>query len=167
MGIYDSGGIGAQFVKLNQEYEGEVIAFRETQQKDMETGKLITWDSGEPKMMGVWTIDTEGKSTGKWEDRTGDGDWVHVDVEDDDSVRTIYASSGLHTAIAAALRKAKARESDFIGGRLRVKFIRTEKAQTKGWRPRKIFEAEFTKGDGKSSGVYADNGPVEDDDFSV
>ena len=165
MGIYDGGGQSAQFPKIGTEYEGEVLSYRETQQKDMDTGKLVTWEDGSPKMMGVWTLDAG--ATGKWEDRTGDGDWVHVDVEDDDGVRTVYASGGLHTAIGAALRKAKVRGSDsFVGGTLRVKLIRTEKSQTKGYRPRKIFEAEFTKGEPKPDGVYADK-TDEDDDFSV
>lgn len=166
MSVYDAGGISAQFVILNTEYEGEVLSYSEQQQKKMDTDELLTWEDGSPKMMGVWTIDTGGKSSGKWEDRTGDGDWVKVDVEDDDGVRVIRAKAGLHTAIRDALRKAKARQSDFIGGRLRVKFVGTEKSQTKGYRPRKIFEAEFTKGEPKPDGVYADK-TDEDDDFSV
>jgi len=64
------------------------------------------------------------------------------EIQFDDGARTLYVKSYMRRAIGDALRRAGAREPE-VGGKLTVKFVRTEPADRPGLSPSKHFEAHY------------------------
>ena len=64
------------------------------------------------------------------------------ELQFDDGARTLYVKSYMRGAIGDALRRAGAKEPE-IGGKLTVKFVRTEPADRPGLSPSKHFEATY------------------------
>lgn len=64
------------------------------------------------------------------------------EIQFDDGARTLYVKSYMRSAIGDALRRVGAREPE-VGGKLLVKFVRTEPADRPGLSPSKHFEAAY------------------------
>lgn len=110
--------------------EGAVTRIREQQATDIH-GNKETWPDGEPKMMVIWTVQTNTRE----DDR-------------DDGLRDIYAKGGIYTAIRGALQASFPpgfEDSDVLGCILRVQFTGTMPPTQRGFSPRKLYEAKFTK----------------------
>lgn len=116
-------------------------------------GKGITWPDQPPKQI-VGTITAvhppepvNDPKTGQPTDRMQVR--IELDTEErdpeqqfDDGARTLYVKSYMRSAIGDALRRAGVKEPA-VGGRLMVKFVRTEPADRPGLSPSKHFEAAY------------------------
>ena len=120
----------------------EASGISEMQQTDYDTGALLTWPDGKPKMQIVIPLQTQFK-----------------DDDEDDGRRTLYVkqSSNLQAAIANAVRAtgAKALED---GGTLTVTFTGTKPASNPRNNPIKVFSAQYQRSAGQQ-GALMDGQP--------
>jgi hypothetical protein len=115
---------------------GTIVDTQVRQQTDMEDGKPLTWDNGDPRMQLVVTLQTDQRTD-----------------PDDDGVRAIYVkgskalgSKSLHDAVRAAVQTAKA-DGLKPGGTLTVQLVGTEPSKTRGFNDRKLWAAAYTPPD--------------------
>jgi hypothetical protein len=94
------GNTSAKFPKVGHTVEGTVTGWEMRQQTDYDTGGLLTWRDGKPRMQLLITI--QGEPTGVTYE-----DGVEVELPDDDGVRTLFVKGGLQKGIGKALRDAK------------------------------------------------------------
>lgn len=130
--LMGAGGASAKFENPGDSVTGTVVSAEVTNQTDMVTGAVQTWDNGEPKQQLVVTLQTSQRADG-----------------DDDGVRKVYVkgskkagSRSLHDAVASAVRASGAKGLT-PGGTLTVKYIGDEPSATRGFNPRKLYEASF------------------------
>jgi len=130
--LLGGGGKSASFLTIGDSISGVICAPPELrQQTDMKTGKLKTWDNGDPVMQLVVKLQTDLREDGE-----------------DDGVRNLYVSGGfkrdsLQKAVADAVRSAKAKGLE-VGGTLAVKFTGEEPPTVKGFDPAKLYAAKYT-----------------------
>lgn len=74
------------------------------QQTDFDTGELLTWDNGDPRMQLVVRLATDERDP---------------QLGDDDGIRALYVKGALQKAIATAVRAAGAKGLE-VGGTLTV-----------------------------------------------
>lgn len=103
------------------------------QQTDLETGKPMTWDNGDPRMQLVVTLQVDG---------------IPV-TDEDDGRRRIYVkgsktpgSRSMHDAVASAVRAANVKGLE-AGGRLTVQYAGNEPSKTRGFNDRKLWAAAY------------------------
>lgn len=135
--LMGAGGASAKFENPGDSVTGTVVSAEVTNQTDMVTGAVQTWDNGEPKQQLVVTLQTSQRADG-----------------DDDGVRKVYVkgskkagSRSLHDAVASAVRASGAKGLT-PGGTLTVKYIGDEPSATRGFNPRKLYEASFAPSSG-------------------
>ena len=102
------------------------------QQTDIQTGKPLEWDNGDPKLQLIVTLQTSLRTS-----------------DDDDGLRRVYVKGStksgcrsLHDAVATAVKESGAKGLE-VGGTLAVTFIGTEPSQTKGFNDRKLYSATY------------------------
>jgi len=124
-----SGGVPwAKFEKIGATVTGVVQSAKSRQSRDIITGESKTWDNGDPMMEVVVTIKTDLRDP---------------EVEDDDGTRQLVINkSAMKTAIAQALRKAKAKLE--VGGTISVKYTEDAEPKQRGMNGAKQFEASYT-----------------------
>ncbi len=107
---------------------GTVLEVREVQMKD--DGVPEVWKEGVPRMTPIFVLQTE-----------------EMDDEDDDGRRTLFARSGIYTAISNALRetfkKGTPTSAMILGSEIRVEWVDTVPARKKGHSDRKIYDARI------------------------
>jgi hypothetical protein len=63
-------------------------------------------------------------------------------IPDDDGLRALYIRNNMRTAVAAAVRKARAKLE--VGGTLTVTYVSDGEQKTRGHNPPKIYSAVYT-----------------------
>jgi len=113
---------------------GTILSTEVRQQTDLETGKPMTWENGDPRMQLVVSLQTDQRVP---------------DEPDDDGVRAVYVkgskapgSQSLHDAVRAAVQAANAKGIE-PGGTLTVQLIGTEPSKTRGYNDRKLWAAAY------------------------
>ena len=143
--LLGGGGKSASFDNIGDSVTGTITAEPEVrQQTNLQTGKPETWDNGDPKHQLVVTLQTAERAD-----------------SDDDGIRNIYikgskkaGTKSLHDAVATAVRASGA-DGLAKGGTLTVTFIGEEPSQTRGFNPRKLYEAKYVPpAPGAASGEY-------------
>lgn len=125
----------AKFESIGDIVQGTIATIPEvTQQTDLETGKPVTWDDGNPKMQLVVTLQTDLRD---------------IDDEDDDGIRKLYVkgskkpeSKSLHAAVLAAVLTTGAKGLE-VGGKLAVKYTGNGVSKTRGFNPPKQYTATY------------------------
>jgi len=92
----------AKWPKIGYVVEGTVMGWEMEQQTDYDTGALLTWSDGKPRMQLVMTI--QSKATGKT--------WTGLHNEEkslpnDDGMRTLYIKGALQKSFSRALSAAR------------------------------------------------------------
>ena len=128
-----AGTPGAKFDKIGRVYQGEIVSATMAHQRDMNTGKPLFWDDGNPKTQILIIIQTSERDD---------------NIEDDDGKRTLYVKNpgGMRSAIAKALGKIKLSEA--VGGTLAVKYTGDGEPTKRGFNAPKLFAAKFTPAGG-------------------
>jgi hypothetical protein len=133
------GGKSASFPHIGSKITGTVSAPPELQQqRDMESGKPLTWDDGNPRMQMVITLDTDERDP---------------EDPDDDGTRRLFVKSGMKAALARAVKAAGASRIE-VGGRLTVTYTADDNARKKkGFNAPKIYEATYVRPADQALGV--------------
>lgn len=127
--LMGSGGRSAKFESVGDTIIGDIMRVETRQMTEIGGGKLLTWPDGNPKMQLVVQLLVDEQQD-----------------EDDDGLRNLYVPipSAMSKAIADAVRKA-GEHGLGIGGKLGVKFSKTEPAKVKGYSPQKIYTASYKR----------------------
>lgn len=128
--LLNSSATSAKFPKVGARVGGRVTEnAREVQQRDFDSGELLFWDDGKPRMQLVVTVATDGADPAD---------------PDDDGERAIYIKGQMLQATRVACKKAKKfaiEEGDFFA----VTFVEEEPLpKGKKGHPKKVYEVEFT-----------------------
>lgn len=113
---------------------GTIISTEIRQQTDLESGKPLEWDNGDPRMQLVMLLQTDQRDPAN---------------ADDDGQRAIYVkgskapgSQSLHDAVRAAVQAANAPGLE-VGGTVTITFTGTEPSKTRGYNDRKLWAATY------------------------
>jgi hypothetical protein len=123
-------GGGAPAVKwetLGQKVVGPITKAEARQARDFETGDLLTWDDGRPKMEVILTI-----ATGQ----------IDPGIEGDDGERRVFVRGHMFTALREALNKAKARKPE-PGGRVAIVWSGEGEPPKKGFKAPRLFTVAY------------------------
>lgn len=95
-----SGGAPTQkFPREGFKWGGTVESWEMAQQTDMDTGELLFWNDGKPRMQLVMNM--QGEATGiTWETNL----YKEVALPDDDGSRRLYVKGNLQKAVAKAIK---------------------------------------------------------------
>lgn len=122
-----AGGIpAAKFATIGTVVKGSVVASDVMQQTDYATNAPKFFDDGKPMMQAVITLQTDERDP---------------DIDGDDGQRKVYVRGQMTAALREALRAANAKLE--IGGVLAVKYDRAEAPEKKGFKPKKVYVAQY------------------------
>jgi hypothetical protein len=131
MGLLETRAPSPKFAEIGTRHGGKTLEDSvEVQQRHFETGDLLFWDDGNPRMQLV--VEYQGE--------------VDPTVPDDDGVRTFYIKGDMLRAVREAKRKAGLGRLPVIpkGATLFVEFVDEEPLpRGKKGKPKKIYEAEM------------------------
>ena len=144
------GGKSAKFDQVGDTISGTIESTDVKQQTDIATGAPLTWDNGDPRLVLAVRLQTDQKEDA-----------------DDDGARSLYVkgskkpgSRSLHDAVASAVRQAGAKGLE-EGGTLTVKYVGEEPSATRGFNPRKLYEATYVAPDkSAASGEFLGSAPA-------
>lgn len=119
------GGQAAKFPTVGTIVWGEILAADVRDQTDMESGKVLTWQDGNPRKQLVVTLQTDEQ-----------------DDEEDDGVRRVYAKGNMLYAIRQALGGRRLE----VGGKLAVKYTGDGEPSRRGYNPPKLYWAKYEPG---------------------
>lgn len=147
--LLGGGSASAKFEFINDTITGTITNQEVRQQTDIGNGEPLTWPNGDPRMQLVVTLQTDLR-----------------DDDDDDGLRSLYVkgskkpgSKSLHDAVAGAVRNAHAKGLQ-DGGTLTVTYVGDEPSSTRGFNPRKLYEATYKAPDkAAQSGAYLGTTP--------
>lgn len=132
--LLGGGGKSASFEQVGDTITGTIVSAEVKDQTDIATGKVQTWDNGDPKKQLVVRLQTTQRDPSD---------------PDDDGIRAVYVkgskkagSRSLHDAVAGAVRAAGARSLE-VGGTLTVIHDGTEPSATRGFSDRKLYRATY------------------------
>lgn len=99
-----AGGAPTQkFPKVGFTWGGTIESWEMAQQTDLDTGELMFWADGKPRMQLI--LHMQGEPTGiTWETNA----YNEVPLPDDDGSRRLFVKAGLQSAVARAKKDAKA-----------------------------------------------------------
>jgi hypothetical protein len=122
--LMGSGGRSASFKNEKDMVWGDVVHSEVRQQTDFDSGELLFWNDGKPRLQLVISLQTEEQ-----------------DDEEDDGVRKVYAKGNMLKAIRAAIAKAGARGIE-NGGKLAVQYVGDGPKPPRGFPP-KLYGAKY------------------------
>lgn len=125
-----TGGSGAATVKFDNvgdKIVGRILKHELVQQKDFQSGALLFWDDGQPRMQAVVTLQAE--------------EWTPED-QDDEGQRRLFVKGQMQKAVRDAIAKSKHKGS-LIGGRLGVVYAGDGQPPRPGMNAPKQFTAKF------------------------
>lgn len=138
--LMGGGGASAKFDAIGDTITGTIVSTEVRQQTDIGDGKPLVWDDGSPRMQLVVTLATDAR-----------------DDTDDDGRRNLYVkgskapgSQSMHDAVRAAVQAAGAKGLE-PGGTLTVTYVGDEPSKTRGFSPRKRYQATYAKPDHAAS----------------
>jgi hypothetical protein len=108
-----------KFPEVGTTVRGRIVAAKQRQQKEFGSGKLLTWDNGEPRMEWVLTLDT------------------------DEGLATLYAKSAMWGAIRDAVRSTPSGKWGSPLGTLTVKYVGDGEPSKPGFHPPKLYKAKY------------------------
>jgi hypothetical protein len=117
---------GARFPTVGTTVAGRIRHAEVAQQRDFDTGRLLTWDDGSPRQQLVVDV------------ATGDRDPARPD---DDGVRRLYAKSNMLDAIRRAIRASGAQLEN--GGTLSVTYTGDGEPARRGLAAPKLYDATY------------------------
>lgn len=123
--LMGSGARSASFKEHGDRIWGTIISSEMRQQTDFDTGQLLFWDDGKPRMQVVVTLMTD----------------LHED-DDDDSLRAVYIKGEMQKAVRGALVKAGVRGIE-DGGKLLVQYTGDGEPKRKGMSGAKLYYAKY------------------------
>jgi hypothetical protein len=134
-----SGGVPAfSFESIGDEVEGIVVMSEVRPQTDFETGEIVTWPDGNPKMQLIVDLQTTLRDPEK---------------AFDDGIRRLYAKANLLTAIRNAVKSSGGRLLN--GGYLKATHSALGTPPKKGLAAPKLFTAEYRAPE--NAGISADD----------
>jgi hypothetical protein len=123
-----SGVPSVKFAKIGDSVTGRIIREPNVQQqRDYETGEVLTWPDGNPKIQ-LRVFLTTDQRDGADPDDTGE--------------RALYVKGAMQTAISRALLTAGAKKLD-VGGILTVKYTGNGQPRQRGMHPPKVYSAQY------------------------
>ena len=144
--IMGSGARSAAFKQHGDQVWGTIISSEVRQQTDFDSGKLLFWDDGKPRLQVVIILMTDEQAD-----------------EDDDGLRAVYARGQMLKAIRAAVVKAGARGiSD--GGKLVIRYMSDAQPVRKGMSGAKQFFAKYEPPANVTVLPDGDDAPFDDDE---
>lgn len=134
--LFGSSCPSAKFPEIGTAFKGLILAAEVTQQTDADTGKGKTFESGDPMMQVVITLQTDARDP---------------EIEDDDGRRRLFAKGGKGTdkgksmrdAIAEAVKKAGTQKLE-VGGELAVKYVADGPKTSPTKTAPKLYRAQYT-----------------------
>lgn len=123
-GLLEGGAPSFKFDGIGKTIKGKIVSATAAQQTDFDSGELLFWDDGKPRMQLVITLQTDERD---------------ADIDGDDGQRRIFAKG----AMLSAIRKALAGQQMAEDGTLAVKYTGDGEAKRKGLHPPKLFAAEY------------------------
>ncbi len=125
--LMGGGGRSAKFEKEGDTVVGFVTRVDVRQRTEIGSGLPMTWPDGNPKMQLVVQLVLDSPED-----------------DDDDGLRNLYVSipSQMQKVIADAVRSSGERGIG-NGGKLGIKFVRTEAPITRGFNGQKIYSAKY------------------------
>lgn len=134
-----SGGAPTQkFPREGFEWGGTIESWEMAQQTNMETGDLLFWNDGKPRLQLIMHM--QGEPTGiTWETNA----YKQVALPDDDGSRRLFVKGGLQKAVSKAMRDAKVKELE-VGAHLKITRTRDLPPVKKGQNGAHTFSAIWT-----------------------
>jgi hypothetical protein len=132
------GPASVKFPAIGTVVGGKIIEEPEVQQqRDIETGVLLTWQDGNPRMQMVVTLQTSERDP---------------EIEDDDGIRRLFVKANLRKAVQEAVIAASCKGLD-VGGTLEVAYIGDGEKTNRAYNAPKLYKARYTPpvSDGGSS----------------
>jgi hypothetical protein len=144
--LMGAGGRSAKFEKEGDTVDGTILRMEPRQRTEIGSNAPMFWKDGNPQMQLVIALQTAERFD-----------------EDDDGIRNVYVSipSQMRTAIADGVRRARA-NGMAVGGRLAVKFVRTEEPKQRGFSGQKIYSSSYEQ---PTVSVGDDAPPFTDEDL--
>ena len=125
--LMGGGGRSAVFKKHGDRVWGEIINSSRMQQRDFDSGDLLTWDDGNPRMQIVISLQTDERED-----------------DEDDGVRKVYIKepSQLLAAMRQAVTKAGAK-GIANGGKFLVQYVSDGEPKRKGMSGQKQYFVKY------------------------
>ena len=140
--LMGGGGRSCTFPNIGDSYTGAITATPEVvQQTSFESGELLYWEDGKPRMQLRVTLDTALK-----------------DDDDDDGVRILYIKGQMQQATRDAVRASGAKTLE-VGGRLTVRYAGDGEAKGR-LNPPKRYEVTYEPASASFLGATASPAPV-------
>lgn len=132
-----SSGKAFPFDNVGDTVSGVIIDMKKTQQTDMDTGKPVFWDNGDPKMMLRIVLQTD----------------LH-DEDDDEGVRSVYLRGGNYTAakgkgtsslvaVKDAVRRSGSDSGIQVGGKLTLQYSGEGTKSNRAFNAPKLYTAHY------------------------
>jgi diaminopimelate epimerase len=125
------------FDNVGDTVSGVIIEMKKTQQTDMESGKPVYWDNGDPKMMLRITLQTDLQ-----------------DDDEDEGVRSVYLRGGNYTAASGkgtsslvavkdAVRRSGSADGIQPGGKLTLQYSGNAAKTNRAYNAAKLYTAAY------------------------
>jgi hypothetical protein len=135
--LMGSGAKAFAFDNIGDTVTGTIVEMKKVQQTDMDSGKPVFWDNGDPKMMLRVTLQTT----------LNDGD-------DDEGLRSVYLRGGNFTAVHGkgtsslvavkdAVRRSGTTDGIQPGGKLTLQYSGEGAKPNRGFNAPKLYTAAY------------------------
>lgn len=125
------------FDNVGDTVKGVIMEMKKVQQTDMDTGKPVYWDNGDPKMMLRITLQTDLQDDGE-----------------DEGVRSVYLRGGNYTAatgkgtsslvaVKDAVRRSGSSDGIQVGGQLTMQYSGEGTKSNRGYSAPKLYTAHY------------------------
>ncbi|MET0466907.1 MAG: hypothetical protein ABW007_27345 [Chitinophagaceae bacterium] len=132
-----STGKAFPFDEIGDTVTGVIADMKKTQQTDMDSGKPLFWDNGDPKMMLRIVLETDLR-----------------DDDDDEGMRSVYLRGGNFTAakgkgtsslvaVKDAVRRSGSEKGIEIGGKLTMQYSGEGTKSNRGFSAPKLYTAAY------------------------
>ena len=123
--LMGAGGKSATFKKHGDECWGTIVHHEMRQQTDFDSGAVLTWDDGNPRMQLAVTLQTDERED-----------------EDDDGLRRVYIKGQMQKVISSAILKA-GEIGIKDGGQLFVRYVSDDDPRRQGMSGAKQYVAKY------------------------
>ena len=123
--LMGGGGRSAEFKEEGSGVQGTIIKTQMRQQTDFESGELLFWNDGNPRMQAVITLETE-----------------YQDDDEDDGLRNVYCKGQMQQALAKAVRAA-GEKGIANGGTLAIQWATTAEPARRGLSGAKQYQVWY------------------------
>lgn len=152
--LMGGGGRSVKFTDHGDQVDGWILHLETRQQTDFDSGELLFWNDGNPRMQLVVTMQANPETT-KPED------------DEDDLVRRLYVRGQMTNAIRKAVRESGQHGLE-VDGRLWVRYVATAEPKRKGMSGAKQYVARYGAPqvrvpDDQGEGGDGDPGPSDPD----